>query len=106
MPQEQIDAAQEGIAAGGARYKPRPLPAQNVSLPLNEAKKGRLAREVGNKEFSDTVALQILREKGTREMEFSYRDAGQAADGDYYYIRVTQVDGEQAWSSPVWVGGK
>ena len=26
--------------------------------------------------------------------------------GDYYYVRVTQLDGARAWTSPFWVGGK
>ena len=24
-------------------------------------------------------------------------------DGDYYYVRVIQGDGERAWSSPTWL---
>ena len=24
----------------------------------------------------------------------------------YYYVRVTQVDGEEAWASPIYVSGK
>jgi hypothetical protein len=34
---------------------------------------------------------------------FAAVDETPAAPGDYYYLRVTLVDGEQAWSSPVWV---
>jgi len=34
---------------------------------------------------------------------FAAVDETPAAQGDYYYLRVTLVDGEQAWSSPVWV---
>jgi len=26
--------------------------------------------------------------------------------GDYYYLRVTQLDGARAWSSSIWVGGE
>lgn len=29
--------------------------------------------------------------------------ADQAADAAFYYVRVYQVDGEMAWSSPIWV---
>lgn len=29
--------------------------------------------------------------------------AGAERDTDYYYVRVRQVDGELAWSSPIWV---
>ncbi|MCU0612514.1 MAG: DUF3604 domain-containing protein [Candidatus Eisenbacteria bacterium] len=33
-----------------------------------------------------------------------FTDSSAATPGDYYYARVRQADGHQAWSSPVWVG--
>ncbi len=44
-------------------------------------------------------------ERGEGELlrRFAAVDETPAQDGDYYYLRVTLVDGEQAWSSPVWV---
>ncbi len=39
----------------------------------------------------------------TRQMEVHYTDTGLLYRENYYYIRVTQVDGEMAWSSPIWV---
>ncbi len=33
-----------------------------------------------------------------------YTDSTAARKGDFYYARVTQQDGHQAWSSPVWLG--
>ncbi|WP_157017985.1 DUF3604 domain-containing protein [Cryptosporangium arvum] len=38
---------------------------------------------------------------GTREQRLHWTD--DVGDGAYYYVRVIQVDGEMAWSSPVWV---
>lgn len=38
-----------------------------------------------------------------RELEFSLADEGEVESGDYYYLRATQEDGHQAWSSPVWI---
>ncbi len=42
---------------------------------------------------------------GNRELdiELNYRDDASEHDTDYYYVHVHQEDGEQAWSSPVWV---
>ena len=37
------------------------------------------------------------------DAEVTWRDPGPAAGEHYYYLHVVQVDGEQAWSSPVWV---
>jgi hypothetical protein len=37
---------------------------------------------------------------GQASAEIVYEDGG---DSGYLYVRVTQVDGHQAWSSPIWV---
>lgn len=34
---------------------------------------------------------------------FTWEDREPIASGTYYYVRITQADGEQAWSSPIWV---
>jgi hypothetical protein len=39
------------------------------------------------------------------DAEFSFTDRG-GSDDDYYYVRVEQLDGHRAWSSPWWVGGE
>ena len=36
-------------------------------------------------------------------MELTHRDDTPGRPTDYYYIHILQADGEQAWSSPVWV---
>lgn len=30
---------------------------------------------------------------------------GERRRGDYYFVRLRQIDGGMAWSSPVWIGG-
>ncbi|MBE6036606.1 MAG: DUF3604 domain-containing protein [Clostridiales bacterium] len=41
---------------------------------------------------------------GTAELEFTFTDTTEPADGwMYYYVRVHQKDKALAWSSPVWV---
>ena len=37
------------------------------------------------------------------DVEFTCVDGSAERDTDYYYVHVLQADGEQAWSSPVWV---
>jgi hypothetical protein len=39
----------------------------------------------------------------TSSMTFTARDAQIQAGESSYYVRVTQADGHQAWSSPIWV---
>ncbi len=40
---------------------------------------------------------------GTREAAFEYVDQSFGEGESYYYVRAEQVDGQLAWSSPVWV---
>lgn len=57
------------------------------------------------------VAVEILRGREPIEVQSSYspslqlafRDTPPSGSANYYYLRVTQADGEMAWSSPVWV---
>ena len=39
---------------------------------------------------------------GTNALEFTWTDPAPSSDC-FYYVRVTQADGEMAWSSPIWV---
>ena len=37
------------------------------------------------------------------QVKFAFQDKGPEKDTDYYYLRVTQRNGQMAWSSPIWV---
>ena len=37
----------------------------------------------------------------TKDVEFEYQD--KAPGAAYYYVRVMQMDGNLAWSSPFWI---
>lgn len=41
-------------------------------------------------------------EPGRNEASLEYVDNSPAAGESYYYVRVEQVDGQLAWSSPIW----
>lgn len=45
----------------------------------------------------------IPAEDGPREVTFTYRDEALRPGTNAYYIRVRQIDGEMAWSSPIYV---
>ena len=47
-------------------------------------------------------AVGALLGLGARELDLAIDDDGSAAPA-FYYARVIQVDGEMAWSSPIWV---
>jgi hypothetical protein len=56
--------------------------------------------------FTDVVSIQLFDPAAGLDQGFSYTDLSDPGQGDYYYLRVTQIDGELAWSSPWWVGGE
>jgi hypothetical protein len=40
------------------------------------------------------------------DADMTHTDKTPERDTDYYYVHVVQVDGEQAWSSPVWINSR
>ena len=65
--------------------------------------KSRWDREVTG--FRESVTLRRLRTDSALDHEFEFTDTDSPRQGDYYYVRVKQLDGGMAWSSPIWVGG-
>ena len=57
------------------------------------------------------IAAEVLRGRDpihvessyTPSLQFTFRDKPPAGSANHYYLRVTQDDGEMAWSSPVWI---
>ena len=40
---------------------------------------------------------------GRASVQFTFEDADARSGESYYYVRVQQVDGQMAWSSPMWI---
>jgi hypothetical protein len=80
------------------------IPAVHVALPLSALDDSRLEHELPVDRHTDRLKLQVVDPAGALDREFGFTDLGEARDGDYYYVRATQLDGAQAWSSPFWVG--
>ena len=54
--------------------------------------------------YKNGKILEVRQGMGSNHMEFTYTDV--AYDGtknSHYYIEVTQIDGEMAWTSPVFI---
>jgi hypothetical protein len=113
--QTKIHLVLEAAREAGAASTLRPLhdvPAADVVLSLEDLEDGRLEHTmppIG--QHVDRIALQVVDDRAAfdRELDFTDLDrAERAAEGagDYYYVRVTQLDGARAWSSPFWVGGE
>jgi hypothetical protein len=100
------------VEPGASGFSGQETEAIDIELRLGDALEGRIERtfEVAHPETGtigqDAITAQIFDPTDSLDHEFSYADLGPADPGDYYYLRVTQIDGEQAWSSPWWVGGE
>ena len=89
---------------------PADIPERRVRLTLSA---GGVDRSMPIDDYpDDRITLRRLIRNGRRDVRFSHTDEDNrrtAADdprqGDYYYVRVRQVNDAMAWSSPVWVGG-
>jgi len=51
----------------------------------------------------NSAMVYSLPDPGKREVEFEYADTNPQPGTNWYYVRVTQMDRNLAWSSPVWV---
>lgn len=49
------------------------------------------------------MECDLVDSQGTRDAELQYEDRETLKPGDYYYLRMEQLDTNKAWSSPVWV---
>ena len=65
---------------------------------------GRIEHPFQVGRHTDRIALQVIDREAPLDQSFEYTDLDAVAPGDYYYVRVTQLDGNQAFSSPFWVG--
>jgi hypothetical protein len=99
-----LDPAREtGMAAGPVR-RPAMVPGADFALSLSGLTDGRIEHELKMERFVDRVTLEAVDPDGALDMDFEYTDLEDPEPGDYYYIRVTQLDGGRAWSSPFWIG--
>ncbi|MEK7405028.1 MAG: hypothetical protein AAB225_07970, partial [Acidobacteriota bacterium] len=49
------------------------------------------------------LECELVNPEGPMDAELKYEDRGPLKPGDYYYVRMEQLDTNKAWSSPVWV---
>jgi len=69
-------------------------------------------RDISGKVIGTDVIKEIVIVKNSSNLHtiqcqgmkksIQYLDKSMLKDGDYYYLRIIQEDGEMAWSSPIW----
>jgi hypothetical protein len=111
-PETVIRVQLEDSRIGPARDGAPVLPAESFSVRLGDASAAPVVhRLAGSTEPAgwtepDTVTVELVDLEAPLDQTLEWSDLGAAAPGDYYYVRVTQIDGARAWSSPFWVGGQ
>ena len=99
----------EGTEFGKAPVQVRPYrtrAARTLTLRFSDLRDGVLEHDLPADPDSDRVTLQLASDDQPLDCDFEFVDNGAAGHGDYYYIRVKQLNGAMARSSPIWVGGE
>lgn len=77
----------------------------NVEFSFDGFDGGEISRDIPAGRYTDRISLRWVDVGGALDQQVTFTDSDPPADGDFYYVRVTQLDGRMAWSSPWWVGG-
>jgi hypothetical protein len=99
-----LEPAREHGSAPPVFRPPADLPGSSFTLALADLEHGQLKRRLPFEIYEDTVTLRRHITVGVDDVSFEIEDEG-SVQGDYYFVRVKQVDDAMAWSSPIWVGG-
>ena len=99
-----LEAERERGTAPTQVRTPQEFPATEFALVVPTAGRVPSEKVLEAGRYRDRVSVE--RAVSQRDdVEFSFSDRG-GQPGDWYYVRVEQVDGHLAWSSPWWVGGE
>jgi hypothetical protein len=84
--------------------EPAPIEPMNISLRLGDLTSRPVVRDQQVGQHTDSLTVQLVPPDAALDQLFEYSDQHAPGPDDYYYVRVRQVDGSMAWSSPWWVG--
>ena len=102
----RLEAGQEWGKSPTPVRPVRDLPAREIEIALSELSEGFVSRDVSEGIDRDAITLELVADESSMEAEIDFKDTGARRPGDYYYVRVEQLDGARAYSSPIWVGGE
>ena len=101
----ELEPGREAGIAGRLVRQPRgDLPPAELSLRMLDLARGPSEHPIEVGPFTDRITFELVDVEGRMDQDLEWTDTGATAPGDYYYVRVTQLDGARAWSSPFWVG--
>ncbi len=80
------------------------IPANPLRLSLKDLDQGPIVKRLDGDDGFYTLTMRRISRPGLMDRSFELTDPEPSAPGDYYYVRIRQMDGGMAWSSPWWVG--
>jgi hypothetical protein len=99
-----LDESREAFSTTPSLVIPEKFPAESFSMALKDIGTDRDQHKINAGKFVGKVSLRFIKPDSPFDQLFQYEDT--APDyGDYYYVHVKQINGAEAWSSPVWTGG-
>ena len=96
-----------GQEQGRAPTQVRPsatIPGAVLGFDLTELAGGDAVRELTVGRYTDSLRFRRLRANLQDDITLEWIDTDPGPGGDWYYLRVRQIDGATAWSSPWWIG--
>ena len=84
---------------------PSATPAIRQLFAVDDLRDGIIARTFDADGYKDRVEISLFNQEVTTSYSFYFTDSDNVRAGDYYYLRVTGLEDETIWSSPVYVGG-
>ncbi len=93
------------------------LGAIEVSVPVEDLRRDGYFRwrSLGEKPYSHRylklmgieaffeIEFEMVNAEAPMDLEFDYEDREAPQPGDYYYLRMEQLDTNKGWASPVWI---
>jgi len=100
-----VSTDEEGVTFPRTYVPAQGIPPLDFEMSFDGFEGGEQMHEIPAGRYTDAVILRWVNPAGALDQDISFTDPEPPADGDYYYVRITQLDGRMAWSSPWWVGG-
>ena len=89
--------------------KESPLPGESMQaldfeIPLGNLSQQPIRLDVETEGYDDHILIRSVKRLAQLDVELNFTHNQPAHPGDYYYLRIRQMDGGLVWSSPMRVG--
>jgi hypothetical protein len=103
-----IDASEsiEALGVSAMNARTTVYPAQDINVSLTAMKGGKYMADANSpKGYKDVLLVRALKPNPVMDTKFTFTDSDAVTSGDYYYVRLRELNGTLVWTSPFWVGG-